>query len=201
MLGAALLGEPIGPTRWLIAFLGFCGVLVIVHPTADGIDLYAGFILLAVLCMATRDLLTRTFSSAVSSTLITLTGAVGLASFSAAASWLQDEEWQPMHWREWGCLVGATLTGSAGFFSSVLLMRLGSVAFVSRLPYLRSPSPHPPQDITTHNRMCALNCPLTHVTWSWVAKPYGSLRSRVADPAIPLHSPPLGQRYWLAYLR
>ena len=144
MLGATLLGEPIGPTRWLLAFLGLTGVLVIIHPTAEGIDLYAGFTLLAVICMAVRDLLTRTFSAAFPSTLITLAGAVGLAGFSAVASLLQEEEWHPLGWREWSCLLGATLTGSAGFFSSVALMRLGSVAFVSHVPFSAFAAPIAP---------------------------------------------------------
>lgn len=142
MLGAALLGEPIGLTRWLLAFVGFTGVLVIIRPTADGIDLYSGCTLLAVLCMAARDLTTRKLHSNVPSSLIALAGAMGLASFSAAASMLQDEAWRPIHWREWSCLLGATVTGSAGFFSSVLLMRIGSIAFVSR--HVRPPRVRPP---------------------------------------------------------
>ena len=106
-------------------------MLIIVNPTAEGIDPYAGFTLLAVLCMAARDLVTRSISAQVPSTLVAIAGALGLACFSGGLAWAQNDEWAVMGLREWACLAGATLTGSCGFFSSVLLMRIGSVSFVS----------------------------------------------------------------------
>ena len=130
MLGAAVLGEPIGRTGWLLALLGFVGVLVIVHPTAEGIDLWSLSALLAVVCMATRDLITRSLGSRVPSSVAALAGSIGLTMFSAGGSWLQSETWHPLGWPEWSCLVGAALTASIALLSSVSLMRLGSIAFV-----------------------------------------------------------------------
>jgi drug/metabolite transporter (DMT)-like permease len=135
MLGAAVLGEPIGLSGWLLALLGFAGVLVIVHPTAEGIDPWSLCALAAVLTMATRDLGTRSLKDSVPSSLVALAASLGLTLFSYIGSWMQSDQWTPLGWTEVSCLVSAALTAAIALLASVSLMRQGSVSFVQPFRY------------------------------------------------------------------
>jgi S-adenosylmethionine uptake transporter len=131
MLGAALVGERVSGSGWLVALIGFGGVVVIVRPTTDGIDAWAACALAAVACMAVRDLSTRALSAAVPSSLVSLVGTTGVGAFSLGASLAQHVQWVGLTLTSWACVVGAALTASAAFTSSVLLMRSGALAFVT----------------------------------------------------------------------
>ena len=130
MLGAALLGEPIGYSGWCLALTGFIGVMIILRPSADGIDLWSLSILASTLCMAIRDLATRSQGKQVSSALVAFSGAVGLTSFTLAASFLTGMEWVSLQWDEIADLAGASCAASVGFACSVIVMRLGTIGFV-----------------------------------------------------------------------
>src|SRR5579863_4945440 len=49
-LSVPILGEKVGPRRWLAVAIGFAGVLLVVQPTAAGIGLGAALALLSALC-------------------------------------------------------------------------------------------------------------------------------------------------------
>lgn len=126
MVGTALLGEPISTPQWLIAICGFSGVIIIVQPEADGISPWAACTLLAVACMAVRDVSTRSLNSRVPSSVVSLAASLGLLGFSSSVALFQSEGWSPISHQALGCVAGATLTACAGFFSSVELMRAPS---------------------------------------------------------------------------
>ncbi|QQA44882.1 DMT family transporter [Pelagovum pacificum] len=59
-LGAAvLLGEHVGPRRWVAILLGFCGVLLILRPTPAGFEVSALLAVMGMIGFAGRDLATR----------------------------------------------------------------------------------------------------------------------------------------------
>ena len=70
MTGAACLGERIGTKGWVLAVIGLAGVVLIVRPSAKGLDPWSLCLLLAVLCMAMRDLGTRSLGKRVPSALV-----------------------------------------------------------------------------------------------------------------------------------
>lgn len=135
MLGAACLGEHVTPVGWLAAFAGFVGVLIIVRPSPQGLDLWSLCALAAVLCMAVRDLGTRSLSGVVPSIVVTQASAFGLMAFGLGSSWVQRDGWRVPSWSAWGCLGGAAFSVSVAFFSSASVMRSGSVAFVQPFRY------------------------------------------------------------------
>lgn len=59
LLSVLLLGEKVGPRRWLALFIGFIGVLLIVNPGSATFNLGSIFILLSVLFYALAMMLTR----------------------------------------------------------------------------------------------------------------------------------------------
>ena len=58
-LSVPLLGEPVGPRRWLAVAIGFLGVLLMVRPTGSALQLAALVPLAAAVCSALRDVVTR----------------------------------------------------------------------------------------------------------------------------------------------
>src|SRR5262249_55264046 len=59
VLSVALLGEMVGPRRWLALFVGFGGVLLIVRPGMGSFNMGSIFILISVLFYALAAILTR----------------------------------------------------------------------------------------------------------------------------------------------
>ncbi|WP_107498447.1 DMT family transporter [Thalassobius sp. I31.1] len=54
-----LFGEKVGPKRWIAMLIGFAGVLLILRPGPEGLELTALFALLGTIGFAGRDLATR----------------------------------------------------------------------------------------------------------------------------------------------
>ncbi len=130
---AVFLKEPVGWRRWLAAFLGLIGVLLIVRPGSAAFSPAALLILAAVATIVLRDLTTRYISSDVS----TLT----LTTMSAACGMLAGLMMMPF-----GGLIAPTATEvvlllvsalflTLGYVFIVIAMRNGEVAVVSPFRY------------------------------------------------------------------
>jgi len=59
LLSVAMLGEKVGPRRWVALLVGFLGVLLIVRPGLAGFNMGAIFVLMSVLFYALAAMLTR----------------------------------------------------------------------------------------------------------------------------------------------
>jgi drug/metabolite transporter (DMT)-like permease len=97
LLSVVVLGERVGPQRWLALFVGFLGVLLIVRPGAGAFNLGSIFVLISVLfyaltVMVTRKLQTTDSSATMSyySTLVYLVAAFALAPLAALAGDMPD---------------------------------------------------------------------------------------------------------------
>lgn len=133
-LGAALVfGEQVGWRRMLAILTGFLGMLLIVRPGPDGFSVYAGYALVAVVCVTIRDLATRRMSHNVPSMTVTLAASISVLVFSAIAS--AGTEWVPMDVRLWALLAGSSFFILGGYLFSVLVMRVGEVSFVAPFRY------------------------------------------------------------------
>ncbi|MDA0260902.1 MAG: DMT family transporter [Proteobacteria bacterium] len=85
-LAVPFLGEHVGWRRWTAVFLGFCGVIVMLRPTGDGIYWIALLPVGAALTGAMRDIFTRRLSVGDSSIAILFftTAAVAVAGLATA---------------------------------------------------------------------------------------------------------------------
>ena len=133
LAGALFLGEAVGWRRLVAIAIGFCGVLLIVKPGAEGFTIYSVFALASVACVTVRDLASRRMSAAVPSLMVSLVAAFGVTLFAGGGAAMID--WAPMRPRDWGLLGGATLFVIGGYIFSVTAMRVGEIAFVAPFRY------------------------------------------------------------------
>jgi drug/metabolite transporter (DMT)-like permease len=133
-LAAALfLREPVGWRRLLAIVVGFVGVLLIVRPGPEGIDLYAVYALVAVAFVTVRDLVTRRMPHTVPSMLVALATAGGVTVFAALGA--LTEEWVHPAGSSWLFLSFAVVFVLAGYLLSIVAMRVGELSVVSSFRY------------------------------------------------------------------
>ena len=133
-LGAALFfRETVGWKRSVAIVIGFCGMLLIVRPGADGFNIYSIYALGAVAAVTMRDLVTRRMSPDVSSMTVTIAVAVAILGFGLLGS--INEQWQPVSTRNWMLLAGSSVFIMGGYLFSVQTMRVGDVSFIAPFRY------------------------------------------------------------------
>lgn len=127
------LREAVGWQRLTAIAIGFCGVLLIVKPGAEGFNTWSIYALIAMLGVTFRDLVTRQLSPSVPSMSVTLVTAatVMVAAFLASLS---------SPWVSFGPATGLLIFGSAvaimgGYFLSIRVMRVGDISFTAPFRY------------------------------------------------------------------
>jgi drug/metabolite transporter (DMT)-like permease len=73
VLSAAILKESVGWRRWLAVVAGFTGVVLVIQPTAEGINVFAVAALACAALVAVRDIVTRGLDPAIPTALVTFT--------------------------------------------------------------------------------------------------------------------------------
>ena len=73
MLSALLLRESVGWRRWSAVVAGFAGVVLVIQPVGQGINIYALSALACAVGVAVRDLVTRGLDPAIPTTLVSFT--------------------------------------------------------------------------------------------------------------------------------
>ena len=119
--------------RWSAIAAGFAGVLVIVKPGPEGLNVYALVALAAAVLVAGRDLATRFVPPDVPSTVVALasTAAVGLAGVLAGFG----ETWPPLGGREMAYILGAAVLVTLGNLANIMAFRGTDVSVVSPFRY------------------------------------------------------------------
>ncbi|MES2413766.1 MAG: DMT family transporter [Pseudomonadota bacterium] len=133
LFAALFLHEHVSATRWMAVGAGFLGVLLVVQPRADGFNYYALVCLLAALCHAGRDLMTRRIDAGIPSILVTLATAIAVTLLSGGLSLLQS--WQPFSLFEFGVLALASVFLAIGYYLTVCSMRYGEMSLVGPFRY------------------------------------------------------------------
>ncbi|RHZ97723.1 DMT family transporter [Cereibacter sphaeroides] len=133
LAAALVLKEPLGWRRFSAILIGFCGVLLIVRPGAEGFSLWSLVGLAAVGCIVARDLATRRIGSDLPAATIALwtSGAVTLLGLAGSL----PSGFEPVTGGEALYLGGAAVALMAGYISIVLAMRGGDIAAVSPFRY------------------------------------------------------------------
>jgi S-adenosylmethionine uptake transporter len=134
-LSAALfLGEPVGWRRWSAIAMGFVGMVLIVGPGTEGLNVYAFAAIGAVFFIVLRDLVTRGLSPDVPSFLVTLATAFSITAFAGAiTAW---NGWEPIEWPPHRyALYAAALFLLVGYYAGIQSMRTGDIAAIAPFRY------------------------------------------------------------------
>lgn len=132
-LSVPLLGEHVGPRRWVAIGIGLVGVLVVLRPGVEGIISLPGLmVLVAALAYAiasvTVSLLTRTDTSQSMVVWFLVIMAVG-------AGLLAWPQWQPLQWKHAALIAGMGLAGALGQIALTRAFQLGQASLVAPLEY------------------------------------------------------------------
>lgn len=133
-LSLPMLGERVGPRRWMAVAAGFGGALIIIRPAGEVVNLWVAFplataFLYALYMVATRQL-SRTDSSL---TTLVYTGLVGTLVMSAIIPF----DWVVPDARGWMLMVALGIMGSLNHFALILAFRAAPAAVVSPFDYSR----------------------------------------------------------------
>ncbi|TQM94234.1 DMT family transporter [Roseinatronobacter monicus] len=127
------LREPLGWRRMSAILIGFCGVLVIIRPGAEGFTLYSISALMAVAMITVRDLTTRMLGRSMPSVLVAFAASCGVTVFGGLGS--VTEIWVMPSALGWVWLMGATGFIIAGYILVILAMRVGELTFAAPFRY------------------------------------------------------------------
>lgn len=132
-LSVPLLGEHVGPRRWVAIGIGLVGVLVVLRPGVDGIISLPGLmVLVAALAYAiasvTVSLLTRTDTSQSMVVWFLLIMSVG-------AGLLAWPQWRPLQWQHAALIAGMGLAGALGQIALTRAFQLGQASLIAPLEY------------------------------------------------------------------
>jgi drug/metabolite transporter (DMT)-like permease len=94
VLSAVALKETVGWRRWLAVCAGFIGVVLVIQPTGQGINLFAILALACATLVAVRDLVTRKLDPAIPTQLVTFTTTASVCVTGFAGAPL--ERWTPL---------------------------------------------------------------------------------------------------------
>lgn len=132
-LSGPLLGEHVGPRRWLAVAFGFGGVLLAVQPSPSGISLGAALALLSGLCWALTIVTSRQISDTEPSHTILFYYSLAVVIVLGVAMprlWIEPS----LHDWIWFIVVG--ISGSFGQFCYNQAFRYGEASAIAPLDYL-----------------------------------------------------------------
>lgn len=134
LFAVLLLGERVSAGRWALIWLGFIGVLLVVQPSAEGLNGYALLCVLATLFHAGRDLMTRQVPAEVPSLLITLATAALVTVISGL--WTAGTaDWTPVSDTSWWRLGAASVCLAGAYHLLTLSMRAGDMSVIGPFRY------------------------------------------------------------------
>jgi len=133
VLAALLIGERVGPARWLAIGVGFLGVVLVIQPRVEGFNIYTLVCLVATVLMAVRDLVTRRVHVAVPSILITLSNTIAVMLLAGGLSLV--EGWGALRAFELGLLAVAAVFLATAYFLIVSSTRRGDLSLTAPFRY------------------------------------------------------------------
>ena len=133
LLGALLFRDPLGWRRLLSIGVGFVGVLLIVKPGTAGFELEGLWALAAMICITLRDTTVRAMGRDVPNSTVTFAAVLAVTVATGFVS--IQEPWQSLSPLSSLQLIGAASCLLVGYVTSVTVMRIGEISFVSPFRY------------------------------------------------------------------
>ena len=136
IMAVVFLKERIGPPRIIAIFIGFIGVLIVIRPTLEGVDVFAVSALIGVIGLAGRDFSARILPNDISVIGLSFFGSLSVA-FAGfllmvfSGGWILPDIIQMMY------CAGMIIAGGLGLWCMSLSIRLADVSAVSPFRYAR----------------------------------------------------------------
>ncbi len=130
---AIFLKAPVGWRRWSAIAVGFIGVMLIVRPGLEGFNIWSLSVLAGVVCMALRDLATRTMPEEVPTLGVALAAVLCVTLLGAGLS--VHDGWVPMETASFAYLAAAAALIIVGYVSLIVAMRIGEISVVAPFRY------------------------------------------------------------------
>lgn len=132
-LAVPLLGEQVGPRRWMAIGIGLAGVLVVLRPTGEGMLTLAGLAVLgAALCYALGAISVRVLARTDSTQAMVFWMMLLLGAGSALLAWAA---WRPLAPAHLWLVAGIGLTGALAQVALTEAFRRGEASLVAPLEY------------------------------------------------------------------
>ncbi|RDC73967.1 DMT family transporter [Rhodovulum sp. 12E13] len=133
-LSGPVLGERVGPWRWVAIGVGFVGVLVILRPGFAVFSVEALVPLLSATMFALYGLLTRYVGRRDSTaTSFFWTGTTGAAFMTVVGIWF----WEPMTGPDWAWMAALCITGASGHWLLIRTYEVAEASAVQPFAYLQ----------------------------------------------------------------
>ncbi|MCX7355313.1 MAG: DMT family transporter [Alphaproteobacteria bacterium] len=133
-LSVPLLGERVGIHRWTAVIVGFTGILFVLRPGSDLLQLSALLALVAALCVALSNIITRI----VSRTDHVLTTLLYMATVGTAMlTLLVPFHWRTPSWDAWALMALSGLLGGVGHFGVIKAIQMAPVSALAPLSYVQ----------------------------------------------------------------
>ena len=128
------LREVVDARRWAATVIGFVGVLIMLRPSSEGLDVYALLAVAGAICGAAITVSVRKLAASERVDTILLYQGIVLILLLAVPAWLW---WQPPTPNQWFWLVTLSLFGTAGQWLITRAYQVGEAAALAPLDFSR----------------------------------------------------------------
>ncbi len=133
-LSGPVLGEKVGPRRWVAIGVGFLGVLIMLQPGLKVFSPAAFVALLSATMFALYTLLTRYAARQdKASTSFFWTGVPGAIGLTLIGIWM----WEPMTAHDWGWMAALCVSGATGHYLLIRVYELAEASAVQPFAYFQ----------------------------------------------------------------
>lgn len=132
-LAVPILGERVGPRRWIAIMVGLLGVLVILRPSGEGVASLAGLAVMVSALAYSLSAVTVRVLSRTDSTQSMVFWMLTLLSLGAGA--LAWSDWVPLQVRDAWIIAGVGLTGAFGQYAITEAFRHGEASLIAPFEY------------------------------------------------------------------
>lgn len=133
VLSAFVLKEVVGWRRWLAVLAGFAGVLMVIQPTGQGINVFALSALACAILVSVRDLVTRKLDPTIPTALVSFTTTLSVCLTGFAGAPLQT--WVMPDWRLLALLAASAVLVSLANIFIIRAFRGTEVSVVAPFRY------------------------------------------------------------------
>lgn len=137
VMGAALMGEPVGWRRWSAIIAGFIGVLLVVRPGMAGFQPVSLFALLAVVGLAARDLATRHVPRQIHSDQLAASAFAAITFAAIVLGVVMGQRFVLPSAMQWLQFAGCMAVGVGGYALLVAATRVGEASALAPYRYAR----------------------------------------------------------------
>ncbi|MFZ5636057.1 MAG: DMT family transporter [Pseudomonadota bacterium] len=132
-LSVPVLGERVGPRRWVAILIGFLGVLVVLRPTGEGVLTLAGLaVLLSALGYSVSAITVRVLARTDSTQAMVVWL---MTSIALGAGLLALPHWTPLRGEHFGLIAGIGLAGALAQYCVTEAFRHGEASSIAPLEY------------------------------------------------------------------